>query len=114
MTFEKNTNRIDSYAYYVMPHGRYKGMFLTDLYEVNNKYFLWIAERADGELRTAIEYVIGAKVSEEIEKNESRKRLSNRRKNKKTVSKSVKRVRKERRVGTKNNSGRVVLPDQLY
>lgn len=112
MIFEKNTNKVP-YKHYMMNFGKYKGKFLIDIYNIDRDYFIWLADTATGELRLVLDYILGIRTNEEIERDE-REKISNRRRCKKNVSKGSKGVRKKQRVVSKNNSGPIILPSELY
>lgn len=51
--FETITNKV-KFSDYMIPYGKYKGMFLADLLVKNEKYYMWMFTRSDGELRDAM------------------------------------------------------------
>ena len=53
--FEELTNKVQ-FSDYIMPFGRYKGEFLIDVLLEDRQYFDWLLERADGELKEAMEW----------------------------------------------------------
>lgn len=50
-------NKIDNEKY-IMPYGKYRGNYLHVIYESDPDYFFWLAQRAEGDLRTAMFYII--------------------------------------------------------
>lgn len=114
MTFSSGTNRV-SYDNYLFSFGKYQGHFVYTVFAEDPEYILWLLDQPnlDPELKRAIDYNMGKFVSEEKEKDDA-KRMSNRRKNKKHISKNRKTVQKKRRVGPPCNSRGIVLPSELY
>lgn len=53
--FQEITNRV-KYSDYIMPYGKYRGEFLADIKIEDPNYFDWLAERARGELKEAMDY----------------------------------------------------------
>lgn len=73
--FDSVTNRITEYDNYIMPFGKYRGLFLVDIFKGDNDYFMWLFKKAGGDLKLAMEHVIGKEEAECQENTQKTKKL---------------------------------------
>lgn len=57
MIFEQGTNKVDT-EHYIIPFGKYTGLFVSELYSKDPKYFIWLFDKARDELKKSMVYVL--------------------------------------------------------
>ena len=60
MIFETGTNKVST-DNYLIPFGKYTGMFVSDLYNEDPKYFIWLFDKARKDLKQSMVNVLKAR-----------------------------------------------------